>query len=1005
MAPITRSSVHGRKPSQGLDSVGTVIARINFQCTLTLLEQEQPDLDQHSYADSDREMASSSDVDDMAEDGHPIDVLDESPQTSAQELLRPLQETADRVSRQMEQFAQALDQFHSQRSKSSDDVWDNTFVLMERYAEIAEKRAAYIESQRTGARTSQKNRKSLGDTAAQKNDLELESRLWSLSSDLLPYRNKGTIEKFEYSQSTGLVELHQYSTNSEIWSAMLEVDPIADQYETMLSWLQQWKQKNSPELRDDALASWARTDRGDGPSTMGNIFTKGTIKQLKRKRVHTGALDSKNPDIRAQLRRDSDGAILATEMDPDAPSRHSALLELQDELYETSAWHTCWEMLRRGRSLEDCRDWWQERNELWRYLVTQTPTDTSDPKANQPLHRIAGLASNRLHAELCKEFGKQQVADNDYENAVYGILGGSYAAAAPACETIDDHLYCLINEMLIERYEQFLKAYDHKVLHPESVVFVPQHSKMQEISKYFKAAQTEKSTRDEAHQPLKYLQCAIMSGDVVPFLQNLGHAAAQMAFSTGESTALFEKDQAEVGECAQVAARNEDCVRIVVHLQLALQDLGLLESAYKVDAVALENNIINYIGLLERHAKYLLLPLYASKLDIDKQPKILGRVLSKVTNSKERDIQMRLMKQYNIPANKVIYTICDYARGLWSRSIVEDAPAKIVEYKKKIVCVKTDFIGEVNDEEDREIVETHEWVSYIDKKNWGMAVWLVTTLYKALLLSGKIAAAKYLSAKVGLTTTSLKATGMNLSIAASVYGAVTPERDTSMMSDGEEDESPRISSPTKKRKDAKDAMTHPLAKQSTSRTDLANQSLTWAHLEHLVVAMDMLEEWQTLANEVDKAHTDSRVMKPAKSRLQAHLQTVHQAMQPLFATDFLNTPNDQEESEVLTIIRNHYLPECVLAYNSVLYFAGHALSRQNLVQCMELAQIVAQNPTLTNVFVASKRMKELVTTFALDSQALLRANESGAGNARQGAKRSAAGKKVRADIWQVSWKD
>lgn len=950
-------------------------------------------------------MASSSDVGDMIDDDHPDNIFDDSPQTSAQELLRPLQETADRVSRQMEQFAQALDQFNTRRSKSSEDVWDNTFVLMERYAEIAQNRAAHIESQRNEGRTSQRNRKSLGDNAVQKNDLELESCLWTLSSDLLPYRNQETIEKFQYSQSTGLVELHRYSTNSEIWSAMLEVDSVADQYETMLSWLQQWKQKNSTELRDDSLESWVRTDRGDGPSTMGNIFTKGTIKNLKRKRVHPGPLDNKNTDIRAHLRRDSDGAILVTEMDPDAASRQGALLELQDELYETSAWHMCWEMLRRGWPLEKCRDWWQERNELWRYLVSQTPAGKLESDANRSLYRIAGLASNRVYAELCKELGKRQSSNDDYENAVYGVIGGSYSAAVPICKTIDDHLYCLVNEMLIERYEQFLTAYDHKINNPEAVVYRPQPSKMQEISKYFKTAQTDKSTRDEAHQPFKYLQCAIMSGDVVSFLQELGHAAAQMAYNTGESKALFDKDQTEVSECAQVAARNEDCVRVVVHLQLALQALGLLESAYETDAVALENNVINYIGLLERHAKYLLLPLYASKLSSDKQPRILGRVLSKVTEQKERDIQMRLMKQYDLPVNKVIYTICDYARQTWSPSVVDDAPAKIIEYKKKIVCVKAGFIGELNNEQDREVVEAHEWVGYIDKKNWGMAVWLVTTLYKALLLSGKIAAAKYLSTRVGLASTSLKATGMNLSIAASVYGAVTPERDTSMMSDGEEDESPRISSPTKKRKDAKDAMVHPLARESTSRTTLANQSLTWAHLEHLVVAMDMLEEWQTLANEVDKAHIDPRAMKPAKSRLQAHLLTVHQAMQPLFATDFLSTPNDEGESEELTEIRNHYIPECVLAYNSVLYFAGHALSRQHLVQCMELAQIVAQNPTLTDAFVASKRMKELVTTFALDSQALLRANESGAGNARQGARRSAVGKKVRADIWQVSWKD
>lgn len=956
-------------------------------------------------------MVSSSDVEEAMDADSPDDVFDNSLQPSAQELLRPLQETADRVSRQMEQFAQALDQFSSRKTKSDEDLWNNTFVLMERYSAIAKDRAAHVEIQRNGPKGSQKNRRSLGDTAVQKSDLELESYLWDLSSNLLPYKSLKTIEDFQFSQNSGLLELHRYSTNSEIWSAMLEVDSIADQYDTMLKWLQDWKQKNSAELKDNALESWGRTDRGDGtsPHAMGNIFTQAPIKSLKRKRVHPGPLDCQELSLRQHLRRDADAALLVTEMDPDASSRQKAVLEVQDELYEESAWHMCWEVLRRGWSMEGCRDWWQERNELWRYLVTQPPPGQVDGQNGKPWLRIANLASNREYAYLCKELGSQRLSGNDYENAVYGVIGGSYAAAAPICKTIDDHLFCLVNEMLIERYDQFLTAYAGKVADPKLVEYRPQPSKMQEISKCFRAAQTDKSLKEEAHQPLKYLQCAIMSGDVVSFLQEMGHAAAQMAFLTGESRALFDKDQTEVGECAQIAAQNEDTVRIVVHLQLALQALGLLESAYKTNRVVLENNIINYIGLLERHAKYLLLPLYASKLSIDRQPRILGRILSKVTNPKERDIQMRLMKQYDIPANQVIYTICDYARKMWSPSLVDDAAAKIVEYKEKIARVRAGFIGEVIEDHDKEVVEAHEWVCYIDTKNWGMAVWLVTTLYKALLLSGKIAASKYLSAKVGLAATSMKATGMNLSIAASVYGAATPDRDSSIMNEAEDDESLKPSNPAKKRKDGKDtkdAKIHPLAKETTNRTKLANQSLTWAHLEHLVVAMDVLEEWQSLADKIDNLHGDARSIKSAKSRLQSHLQNVNQAMQPLFQPEFLSTPNDETEMEELTELRNHYLPECVLAYNSVLYFAGHALSRQHLVSCMGLAQTVAQNQTLTEAFVASKRMQDLVTAFAVDSQALLRANESGGGNLRgHSARQLALGGNIRPDIWQVQWKN
>lgn len=116
-------------------------------------------------------------------------------------------------------------------------------------------------------------------------------------------------------------------------------------------------------------------------------------------------------------------------------------------------------------------------------------------------------------------------------------------------------------------------------------------------------------------------------------------------------------------------------------------------------------------------------------------------------------------------------------------------------------------------------------------------------------------------------------------------------------------------------------------------------------------------------------------------------------MHPLLAEDFLCRPNDESEGAVLNDIRNHYLPECILAYDSVLYYAGHALSRKHLVECMELAQIVASNQTLTNAFVESKRMQELVTAFALDSKALLHANEIDGGKK--------AKKDSGIDIWQI----
>lgn len=151
---------------------------------------------------------------------------------------------------------------------------------------------------------------------------------------------------------------------------------------------------------------------------------------------------------------------------------------------------------------------------------------------------------------------------------------------------------------------------------------------------------------------------------------------------------------------------------------------------------------------------------------------------------------------------------------------------------------------------------------------------------------------------------------------------------------------------------------------------------------------------------VDSNRGNTNYVRTMKRELRSALELVGLTMQPLLDPEYLCRPQDEDEDILLQELRNHYIPECVLAYNSALYFAGYSLSRAHLVETMELAQIVAQNPMLTNAFLASGRMKELVRAFALDSQALLLANQTGG----KGAKRTKS-EKGNPDIWTVAWRD
>lgn len=66
-----------------------------------------------------------------------------------------------------------------------------------------------------------------------------------------------------------------------------------------------------------------------------------------------------------------------------------------------------------------------------------------------------------------------------------------------------------------------------------------------------------------------------------------------------------------------------------------------------------------------------------------------------------------------------------------------------------------------------------------------------------------------------------------------------------------------------------------------------------------------------------------------------------------------------------------YLPEVILSYISVLHYGGTTLSRDNLLEAMELAALIAEKDSdVASVMMKSGRMRDLVEAFANCSKAL-----------------------------------
>jgi nuclear pore complex protein Nup107 len=106
------------------------------------------------------------------------------------------------------------------------------------------------------------------------------------------------------------------------------------------------------------------------------------------------------------------------------------------------------------------------------------------------------------------------------------------------------------------------------------------------------------------------------------------------------------------------------------------------------------------------------------------------------------------------------------------------------------------------------------------------------------------------------------------------------------------------------------------------------------------------------------------------------------------------------EEEQFRLLREAYLPETILAYVHTLRFAGSILSRDLLMECMDLSALIAEEGSdLLDIFIKTGRAQELVEAFAHAGKTLLVTTSiKGSTGARS--------KKLRAkgwtpDIWSV----
>jgi nuclear pore complex protein Nup107 len=155
---------------------------------------------------------------------------------------------------------------------------------------------------------------------------------------------------------------------------------------------------------------------------------------------------------------------------------------------------------------------------------------------------------------------------------------------------------------------------------------------------------------------------------------------------------------------------------------------------------------------------------------------------------------------------------------------------------------------------------------------------------------------------------------------------------------------------------------------------LRQQSRTYYELEQLVTAVSALSAWVLQERPYTR---DPARAGPAPSELKQAKIALDEAMQPLLS-GILRTAKDHEEAADLEQIRKTYIPEIIIAYNTALYTAGPTITRDSYVDAMDLSVAVASEASgLTEPFMKSNRMRELVTSLAQTSKQMLIMKASG----------------------------
>ncbi|KAH8883986.1 hypothetical protein GQ53DRAFT_786529 [Thozetella sp. PMI_491] len=877
------------------------------------------------------------------------------------------EETAIQVNEDVEEFAGELDRFNAERGKGSPTEQrasifkfvDNLYLYTRKRADQLQKRRLRARSTRGGsyqrATSTEMDIDEADDGSATDNSEDLqrveeEAQTWDLLRRLLPLRYRDTSQpKLRADVPTG--------SRQEAWNEFLLADSSAIEKKVILEWLQN-SASHGPPIDDVVRDLQRNAERGD-ILAHGWLHTRSKIKMQKSVNGYQGAIDPNDPSLPGSHLSSN---TLITQLDPDAMTRQGRKLEPEDDFFERAIWLGCFELLRRGSTMSEIRDWCSVRTELWRAAAI-APLPLSSPQdEDQPdFDPVSLVFWRRMCFATARDGGT-----GDYDRAVYGLLAGDLPSVEKVCKTWDDFLFAHYNAILRTQFDTFLtrrggeKAAAACQKLPAFAAL--SHGVDSGVGRRLVTSlEADPRTSGEALTVSKALQGAVISGNLDQHLYYQGIVLSKHANQRQESRLIPDlggsvPDRVRMEKFFDLS--DHDNLRVAAHVLVIIAALDELSGASQEDGPLevrhqiQEHIVAAYVSYLRLANLAEMIPLYASKLHGPRIYHTLSRNLNQITDMSARVHQLALIKKLGLDIDEFV-TIQPqiYLEDVNDREIKCEAKNKFIVLDpsqpqlqlKTGRALKLDFFGEDSDfvdNEDELIIRSMEWLMLAPGQLVVTCTYAIR-IYKYLLNRVRLRAARKFFERVPCLEAIRTKAGMEI--------VTDDECDPAWFEDFVNGISDEL-----------------LEEYEVDRDTLILNVRTWLELECLVRALDSIETISSLA-----ALSQTEGSAHARDFYKAAGEEIRSAkacMQPVLKNWLKGVKDADPDFQVL---REHYIPETILGFVSSLHFVGTSLSRDNLLECMELAAVIADKDSdVAKEFLRSGRMKELLESFASCSKAL-----------------------------------